>query len=288
MPRRGENIYKRKDGRWEGRYIKSRLPDGKAKYGYIYAESYRNVKTKLKNITQTTYVPNKDTISGTYSELLFKWLQSKRITAKESTFTRYRRIVEIYIIPALGNRQVCDITSIIVEEYTHNLLANGRLDGKGGLAHKTVSDILVILKSSLEYGRDNNYQINCNTKRISVKKKDKEMRVLSISEQTVLSNYLRQDMNLYKLGILLSLYTGIRIGELCALRWENIQLEAKTIKIRETLQRIPTVGESSKTRIIITEPKSACSVREIPLPECLLPIITPFQASPKSVCTDRR
>ena len=169
MPRRGENIYKRKDGRWEGRYIKSRLPDGKAKYGYIYAESYRNVKTKLKNITQTTYVPNKDTISGTYSELLFKWLQSKRITAKESTFTRYRRIVEIYIIPALGNRQVCDITSIIVEEYTHNLLANGRLDGKGGLAHKTVSDILVILKSSLEYGRDNNYQINCNTKRISVK-----------------------------------------------------------------------------------------------------------------------
>ena len=114
------------------------------------------------------------------------------------------------------------------------------------------------------------------------------MRVLSISEQTVLSNYLRQDMNLYKLGILLSLYTGIRIGELCALRWENIQLEAKTIKIRETLQRIPTVGESSKTRIIITEPKSACSVREIPLPECLLPIITPFQASPKSVCTDRR
>lgn len=282
MPRRGENIYKRKDGRWEGRYIKSRLPDGKAKYGYIYAESYRNVKTKLKNITQTTYVPNKDTISGTYSELLFKWLQSKRITVKESTFTRYRRIVEIYIIPALGNRQVCDITSIIVEEYTHNLLANGRLDGKGGLAHKTVSDILVILKSSLEYGRDNNYQINCNTKRISVKKKDKEMRVLSISEQTVLSNYLRQDMNLYKLGILLSLYTGIRIGELCALRWENIQLEAKTIKIRETLQRIPTVGESSKTRIIITEPKSACSVREIPLPECLLPIITPFQASPKA------
>lgn len=72
MPRRGENIYKRKDGRWEGRYFKSRLPDGKAKYRYVYAESYKNVKSKLKNITQAVYVPGKDTISRTYSKLLFK------------------------------------------------------------------------------------------------------------------------------------------------------------------------------------------------------------------------
>lgn len=247
--------------------LKSHTINGKAKYGYIYAKNYKQVKEKLKSITQTVCVQDKNIERGTYSELLSKWLQSKLIAVKESTFSRYSRIVDVYIIPYLGDLYVSEFSTAIIEQFTHNLLTSGKKDGSGGLSSKTVSDILVVIKSSLEYGHENGYSVNCNAKRILIKKHDKEMRVLTPAEQIKFVSYLREDMDLYKFGTLLSLYTGIRIGELCALRWENIQSDINAIIIRETLQRIPSVEEKSKTKIIITEPKSECSVREIP---CLI------------------
>ena len=227
-------------------------------------------------------VQDKNIERGTYSELLSKWLQSKLIAVKESTFSRYSRIVDVYIIPYLGDLYVSEFSTAIIEQFTHNLLTSGKKDGSGGLSSKTVSDILVVIKSSLEYGHENGYSVNCNAKRILIKKHDKEMRVLTPAEQIKFVSYLREDMDLYKFGTLLSLYTGIRIGELCALRWENIQSDINAIIIRETLQRIPSVEEKSKTKIIITEPKSECSVREIPLPDCLHTLIAKFRSSPKS------
>ena len=281
MPRRGENIYKRKDGRWEGRYIKLRLPDGKAKYGYIYADSYKAVKTKLKVATHTVCMfDNSNKTTGEYSVLLFKWLQAKRITVKESTLSRYHFIVGTYIIPKLGSINIADISMTTIENFTHELLVAGKKNGESGLSPKTVSDILAVVKSTFEYGRENNYRINCNLKSISIKKKERNMRVLTPFEQSKLMAVLLDKTDLYKFGVLLSLYTGMRIGELCALRWENIQNDTNTIKIRDTLQRISTADECMKTRIIITTPKSASSFRDIPLPNCLLPIITQFRANP--------
>lgn len=110
------------------------------------------------------------------------------------------------------------------------------------------------------------------------------MRVLTQAEQNALISVLMDDMDLYKFGVFLSLYTGIRIGELCALQWEDFNLAQTTLKIRKTMQRIQDTENRSfsKTKIVITEPKSHCSVREIPLPTFVVDIAQKYVASPKA------
>ena len=282
MPRRGENIYKRKDGRWEGRYIKDRMSNGKIKYGYVYSYSYKETKEKLKQIYQSPFVSNQSGRKEVYSSLLILWLESKRITVKESTFACYRRIVKNYIMPALGNLYVNQLTTNHIEIFLAGMMKTDDKNRNSGLSARTVSNILVVLKASLEYGRSNGYQVNCNEKRITLKDKEKEMRVLTRTEQTILSEFLRKEPDRYKFGTLLSLYTGIRIGELCALRWENISIDNHSVKINETLQRIQVFGESQKTKIVITEPKSCSSIRVIPLPDFLLSLVEQFRSHPKS------
>lgn len=286
MSKKGENIYKRKDGRWEGRYIKFYDGGGKAKYGYLYGKTYTDVKSKLRDIqSDLKYGINSTTHSSLeYSEILTAWLQSNRINVKESTYMRYKQLIEKHIAPSLGKYQLSRISSQLVERFVDDKLRNGRLDGKGGLSPKTVTDIITIIKSSMEYASYHGFSVSCNLSRLSVKKKDKEMRVLTTQEQKNLTCILLFKTDLSKLGILLSLYTGIRIGELCALRWENLNIENRTLRVRETMQRIQSSesSEKAKTKIVITEPKSKCSIRDIPLPDFLLDIIKEFQSSPKS------
>lgn len=212
------------------------------------------------NLSSTHQHPTK-----TYTDLLLQWLQSKRITVKVSTYSRYYSIVTTYLHPALGSLFLSQLTTQIIENYIYNLLISGRKSNQKGLSPKTVSDILIIIKNSVEYGKNNGLDIPCNIKQISIKKQDKEMRVLNVEEQSLLTNYLCQNTNLYKLGILLSLYTGIRIGELCALKWADLQLPAGIIKISKTLQRIPTIDEPTKTKIIITAPKSGSLCSDNPV-----------------------
>lgn len=167
----------------------------------------------------------------------------------------------------------------MVEQYINELLCNGRMDGHGGLAPKSVSDILTIIKSSMFYARRNDFYVICNLERLSVKKESKEIRVLSIEEQERLKHFLLTDTDTIKFGVLLSLYTGIRIGELCALRWEHIKLSAGILEIRETLQRVQNVTDvnGGKTRIIITTPKSKCSIRDIPIPKYIQDLAAQFE-----------
>lgn len=110
------------------------------------------------------------------------------------------------------------------------------------------------------------------------------MRVLSQSEQEILLKVLTDEMDRYKFGVLLSLYTGIRIGELCALQWEDFCISQSTLRIRKTMQCIQDLGNGSisKTKIVITEPKSQCSVRDIPLPSFIIDIAIPFISNSKS------
>lgn len=286
MSKKGENIYKRKDGRWEGRYIKFYNGDGKAKYGYLYGKTYSEVKSKLRDVqADLKYgILPKPQVTITYSEILIAWLQSSRINVKESTYMRYKQLIDKHIAPSLGIFQLNRISTQLVERFVDDKLKCGRLDGNGGLSPKTVTDIITIIKSSMEYASYNGFSVTCNLSKLSIKKKEKEMRVLTTQEQKSLTCILLSETDLSKLGVLLSLYTGIRIGELCALRWENLSIDNKTLRVRETMQRIqsPESSEKSKTKIVITEPKSKCSIRDIPLPDFLLEIVKEFQSSPKA------
>ena len=154
MPKKGENIYRRKDGRWEGRYIKGYHADGKARYGYVYGKTYSEVKQKLID-DRIAFVQGKNTkhCKIKYRDILHDWLAMSKIRIKESTYSRYVHLSETHIEPSLGALTLDCLTTHTVEQHISFLISEGRVDGKGGLAPKTVSDILAIIKGSIDYAR---------------------------------------------------------------------------------------------------------------------------------------
>lgn len=286
MARTGENIYKRKDGRWEARYIFSYNENGKAQYKYLYAKTYKDVKSKLIRAQSNLILINhsKQQDDEQYSYWLDEWLINKKQIVKESTFIRYRNTIEKHIKPELGTYPISKISSSLIEQFTINKLGNGRLDGKGGLSQKSMSDILVIMKESFRYAQSFGVNVICSFERINFKKSTKEMRVLSSIEEKRLLSVLLTDIDRYKIGVFICLYTGIRIGELCALQSKYVSLTEKTVKIERTMQRLQNDDPNTinKTRILITEPKSFAAIRTIPLPEFVIQLIQPFINNPNS------
>lgn len=193
MPRKGENIYKRKDGRWEGRYIRSYDSEHKAKYAYVYGKTYSEVKRKLTeqrgNVQKVQPTKNK---SSTYGELLDCWLHSMQLNTKESTQARYTHLIKTHIKPHLGAVQLSQLTTDAIEIFIEQQLTDGRLDNSGGLSPKTVTDILTIIKSTIEYARYKELPVICNLSKLSIKKKEKEMRVFTPSEQESLIGTLNR------------------------------------------------------------------------------------------------
>ncbi len=276
MSRRGENIYKRKDGRWEGRYIKLYEINGKAKYGYVYAKSYKEIRDKLNEI-RIKKPQNEETKKNqyVYGYWLDKWLEHKKNIVKTSTLVRYRNIIYNHIYPCLGNFLPQNVTTEIVEKFISNKLMAGKIDKSGGLSSKTVRDILTIIKSSLKYASRFGAVNNCDFNVLSIKSERKEMRVLSTIEEKQLIEILLDEKDAYKLGVFICLFTGIRIGELCALKWGDISFANKTLTVSKTMQRLQNDKSAgvSGTSIIITEPKSYAAKRVIPLPDFMIEML---------------
>lgn len=268
MPRKGENIYKRKDGRWEGRYVKGRNGK-KAIYGYVYSKSYSEVKKQLilkrAEYAQEDNKPSasimKDALFSDFSEI---WIRSIQSSVKESTWIRYRNILKCSIVPYLGCLKLSEIDYAIVSNMCNKLLNTGGKE-QHGLSTKTVADALSLTKAVIKYASRMKYMTDRTALDVSVKVKNAPLRVLSIQEQQVLISELKEELDFTGLGIYICLFTGIRVGELCALTWDDISLENNMIHIHRTMQRIQTPGGEKKTAILIAEPKSQCSIRDIPI-----------------------
>lgn len=274
MSRTGENIYKRKDGRWEGRYIKGRSPD-KTHYGYIYGGSYRDVKqrlTKLKagqEVRRGFAAPQRGRDETTFSQVAGEWLGRSRGNFKESTLVKYQNMLDCYLLPEFGNTPLAIIDRNMVSDYAERLLRFGGRK-KAGLSAKTVSDSLSLLKSIMNYAQDGGMKVNDIALSRTFHRHQKPLRVFHESEYQALCSYLKEHMCLGNLGILFCLFTGIRVGELCALRWGDISFPDKTLHVHQTMQRLSVRGgEGAKTKILISDPKSDCSRRLIPLPKVL-------------------
>ena len=268
MPRKGENIYKRKDGRWEGRYVKGR--DGKkAIYGYVYSKSYSEVKKKLI-LKRAEYALEENKPSSSmmkdalFSELSEMWLCSIKSSVRESTWIKYRNILKCNIVPRLGNRNLSEIDYSVISALCNDLMESGGKD-QSGLATKTVADALSLTKAVIKYASRMEYITDCTALDVSVKVKNASLRILSVQEQQILISELTEELNLPGVGIYLCLFTGIRVGELCALTWDDISLENYMIHIHRTMQRIQTPDSERKTAILISKPKSQCSIRDIPI-----------------------
>ena len=193
-----------------------------------------------------------------FSALCDAWLLRKQDEIRESSYIKYRAILERHIKPRLGSRRLGGICTASVDAFTRGLLETD------GLSVKTVHDILSVLHSVL---KDTEARRPAGARAVQIrypKGKRREMRVLTIEEQKRLVAYLLHPTDSCKFGLLLALYTGLRIGELCALRWSCIDLREQTIRIAATMQRLGGTGEG--TRIVIGAPKSDSSLRTIPLP----------------------
>ena len=261
---KGENIFKRKDGRWEARYIKGHEFSGKIRYGFCYGKTYKEAKEKVIKAKALLLSGKSAPSVGSRHRFAYycdEWLESAKGRLKESTCVKYRTTLDRYIIPRLGSCFPSALNDTLVEQFTNELLF------AYGLAPKTVKDILVILRSVLNY-TDKRVPETFPVIEIAYPKENKkEMRVLSKEEQNTFVRFLLEDMDECRFGILLALLTGIRIGELCALRWEKISLKENTIQIVSTMQRLQdmTPNREMKTRIVIGSPKSDTSARTIPI-----------------------
>ena len=97
MPRRGENIYRRRDGRWEGRYIRGRKENGRADYASVYGASYADVRAKLTAKRNAVKAPPAKTDRMTVKDLFALWLESRRAKVKPSSYARYRILLDTHI-----------------------------------------------------------------------------------------------------------------------------------------------------------------------------------------------
>lgn len=274
MARKGENIYKRKDGRWEGRYLK-RTPDGKSRYGYVYAATYRDAKARLQKAAALWEMnpPHSKDDSLCLAAVARRWEENVGQQIKESSFVKYHVIVENHLIPALGKVNVEDMTHELIEDFSLSML---RCGGKNGapLSPRTVSDILCVLRSILRFARRSGAVIPCDGSSVRIRRPPVDIRVLTRHEQEILCAFLYNNISLRNAGILLSLFAGLRVGEICALRWEDIVLEERILHVRHTMHRIQNLEpEGPRTRVIVTTPKTATSTRMIPLPEDLAQLI---------------
>ncbi len=198
-----------------------------------------------------------------FEELSIEWLELKKTTIKQSTYYKYAYCIEKYLKDRLGRLRKKDL-----EKYDFNQMTN---DLTKELSPKSVKEILNVLKSILKYANQK-YDMNIHLDLIiSPKVRAKDISVLSKKEINRLEKYCLKENSLKSLGILICLNTGLRIGEICALRWENIDFEKKLIYIKKTLQRVYTVEK--KTEIIIDSSKTESSIRSIPMSDKIYHIL---------------
>jgi len=193
---------------------------------------------------------------------------------KESTFSRYIFLCERHIIPYFKDISLEHIDDEHLNEFIQYKLDNGGLEGKS-LSHKTTNDIVSLLLQIVK----NYCKVDSDFEKPSYKLSD--ITIFTEKEYGKLKAYLSIGTDSKKLGIIVAMLTGIRIGELCALKWENIDLNSEVITINKTMQRIKDMdsNKKSKTKIIIDAPKSDSSIREIPVPEILLRKLEKFKAN---------
>ena len=261
MARRGENIYKRKDGRWEGRYKNGFKPDGKTKYSSIYGKSYAEVRSAL--VQKRVQIQKEATVCRLkFGEIIQMWLKSLKNTVKESTYANYLMKTEKHILSRLGGISYDKLTVENLNDFVAERL-------ESGLSAKYVSDISVLIKSATKFAhRQFGYADKAEFMSLPKKDTPAEKRILNSSEQNILTEQLMNDVNPSNAGILLSAATGMRIGELCALKWSDFDFEKSTVTVSRTMQRIKN-RDGQGTKIIITSPQSRTSLREIPIPEFL-------------------
>lgn len=287
MARTGNNIYKRKDGRYEGRILVGRNSRRKPKYIYIYAKTLREVKRKMSEARIDRLDAEQGEPDISVQTAAEEWVRTTKKKWKPTTLRMYQSIVSRYAIPILGGLSVLKITDETLAEFAESL---DEYSDKKCLSDRYKKYICCLVR-----------QIIRNAHNI----RHLEQKILLIPEFQIQKKIIQlppeQDLIRLKqyllknpeddtcLGILVAMSTGIRIGELCALQWGDFDLERGNVIIRKNLQRIRNAelqnraqkDEVSKTQVCIQMPKTASSIRIIPLADGLTDLLRAHRKSPE-------
>ncbi len=260
------NIYLRKDGRWEGR-IPKLMVNGIRKYKGFFGTSREEVMRKMDEFMEMNM--RKSEVSVSFEAVFKEWFQSVQYRIKESTAANYRMKADKHILPVFGDKSMMDLNESLVYEFIERKRSER-------LSDRYIADMITLMRSVCRYAAKK-YSVQNPMADIRVcKRRAAEVRILEKEEHHKLDRYVTKQHNRSNLGILLAMTTGIRIGELCALQWADIDLEKRILTVRKTIQRLQRKDGKSKTKLIITEPKSESSKREIPLPESIISYLSEF------------
>ena len=204
------------------------------------------------------------------SEVIALWKADKKNYVKKSTFSAYVLLIENHLLPYFGNQyeiQEADVQAFVLQKL------------EAGLSQKTIKDILIVLKMVLKFGAKNKwivyepFEIQYPTIR-----ENQQIEVLSRTHQKKIMNYIQEHFTFRNLGVLICLSSGMRIGEICALTWEDIDTDNGVISVNRTIQRIYVIEDGTrKTELILDTPKTKNSIREIPMNRDLIRLTKPIK-----------
>lgn len=206
-----------------------------------------------------------------FSEIADAWLKWTKPRLKLSSKNKYEYITNCHLLPEFGSFFIEDISRSHVIAFRDTLLICKENNSKKTLSPGTISGILSVLKNIFRFASDELNLKVIDISGITVKATQKPLQILSASEQHILSDYLFANYSSTHLGILISLYMGLRLGEVCALQWQDVSFADQTIFVRQTMQRLRLDEDpTTRTKVIISKPKSGRSVRHVPIPDRLM------------------
>lgn len=213
-----------------------------------------------------------------YKDFLTFWLENYvKPDTKFRTYLRYSQIVRIYVAEKVGEYDLSELTPIILQTFIADMLTNGNGRwGADGLAPNTVNSIVSVLKNSLKTA----YMLGCTDRQLGDKIKrpkvrERKIECFSIREQRKIENAVLTSRKHKYFGVLLCLYTGLRIGEVVALKWNDIDLKKGMLSVNKTCYDTPE-------GLVFDDPKTVHSRRIIPLPRQIMPILREKRKTSKS------
>lgn len=263
--RRGENIYRRKDKRWEGRYPKGKKANGKTKYGSVYGKTLQEVREKLYplKVKYQQIQKTQGETTTTLNEWGHQWLQQVQPSVKGSTYANYEHKLVHYVLTQIGQYGLNELNEEVAEE----LLASLK---QRALQPSTIQSIFRITKQCIYAAirkkllKENPFTLVSLPK--VVKKRDQ---ALTKQEQRRLETVAHAEKKGKGLPVLLALHAGLRIGEIAALTWQDIDFDNQLIHVQATVQRITGSYFTQKTALLRTSSKTASSVRTIPMSQTI-------------------
>lgn len=206
----------------------------------------------------------------TFAAVAELWAAQKQQFVKQSTMSAYALTLANYLVPHFGSHT--DITESDVQQFVITQLDRG-------LRQKTIKDQLIVLKMVYRFGcKQNAFTLHEWDIHFPTEQNKHDISVFTVDQQRRLMRHLTENFTFLNLGVLICLHTGLRIGEICALRWEDIDSENGMLQVQRTLERIYILSDGNKhTELQLSTPKTRNSQREIPLTKDLLRLLKPFR-----------